>query len=60
MPYAYYFAAATKYPEQKRWVFPPAPPTPEMVARAQPYRADTLQELEASIKNTRTAIVIDG
>jgi hypothetical protein len=28
----------------------PNPPTPEMVQRAQPYRADTLQELEAVIK----------
>lgn len=28
----------------------PNPPSPEMVQRAQPYRADTLQELEAVIK----------
>ena len=29
----------------------PNPPTPEMIARAQPFRADTLQEVEAIIKN---------
>ena len=29
----------------------PNPPTPEMIARAQPFRADTLQEMEAIIKN---------
>lgn len=31
----------------------PNPPTPEMVARAQPYRADTLAKQEAVIKNPR-------
>jgi len=36
----------------------PKPPTPEMVARAQPYRADTLQEMEAIIK--RPNHLIDG
>jgi hypothetical protein len=29
----------------------PNPPTPEMVERAQPFRADTLQEMEAIIKH---------
>lgn len=29
----------------------PNPPTPEMVQRAQPFRGDTLKELEAVIKN---------
>lgn len=29
----------------------PKPPTPEMVERAQPFRGDTLNELEAVIKN---------
>jgi hypothetical protein len=33
------------------WVKKPNPPTPEMIARAQPYRADTLQEMEAIIKH---------
>jgi len=28
----------------------PNPPTPEMVQRAQPFRADTIQEFEAVIK----------
>lgn len=37
----------------------PNPPTPEMVARAQPFRADTLQEFEASIRDTRNPVVID-
>lgn len=36
----------------------PNPPTPEMVARAQPFRADTLQEMEAIIKHP--SHVIDG
>lgn len=34
----------------------PNPPTPEMVERAQPYRADTLQELEAVIRIPTKAI----
>lgn len=34
----------------------PNPPTPEMVARAQPYRADTLQEMEAIIKHPSNVI----
>ena len=34
----------------------PNPPSPEMVQRAQPYRADTLQELEAVIKYPAKAI----
>ena len=37
----------------------PKPPTKEMVARAQPFRADTLQEFEASIRDTRNPVVID-
>lgn len=37
----------------------PNPPTEEMVARAQPFRADTLQEFEASIRDTRNPVVID-
>lgn len=31
----------------------PKPPTKEMVARAQPYRADTLPKLEAVITDPR-------
>lgn len=38
------------------YAFAPKPPTPEMVARAQPYRADTLQAMEAVIKNVSTII----
>ena len=34
----------------------PNPPTPEMVARAQPFRADTLQEMEAIIKHPSNVI----
>ena len=34
----------------------PNPPSPEMVQRAQPYRADTLQELEAVIRKPAKAI----
>ena len=34
----------------------PNPPTPEMVQRAQPFRADTLQSIEAAIKNCSTII----
>jgi hypothetical protein len=34
----------------------PNPPSPEMVQRAQPYRADTLQELEAVIRKPTKAI----
>lgn len=29
----------------------PNPPTPEMVARAQPFRADVVQAMEATIKD---------
>ena len=29
----------------------PNPPTPEMVARAQPFRADVVQQMEATIKD---------
>ena len=29
----------------------PKPPTPEMVARAQPFRADVVQQMEATIKD---------
>lgn len=37
----------------------PNPPTPEMIARAQPYRADTLQKLDAVIKDPSYTL-IDG
>lgn len=36
----------------------PNPPTQEMVKRAQPFRADTLQELEAVIKHP-TGVIYD-
>ena len=35
VPFAYYVAGATKYPEKQRWVLPPIKPTPEAVAKAQ-------------------------
>jgi hypothetical protein len=34
----------------------PNPPTTEMVEKAQPFRADTLQKLEAVIKFSATPI----
>jgi len=37
----------------------PNPPSPEMVQRAQPFRADTLQNIEAAIRDL-SPIVIDG
>lgn len=45
----------TRISELKR----PNPPTPEMIARAQPYRADTLQKLDAVIKDPSYTL-IDG
>ena len=45
---------AVMYPQpdgSALYAFAPKPPTPEMIARAQPFRADTLQEVEAIIKN---------
>jgi hypothetical protein len=36
----------------------PNAPSPEMVKRAQPFRADTLQELEAVIKHP-TVVIYD-
>ena len=35
----------------ERQLVKPNPPTPEMVARAQPFRADVVQQMEATIKD---------
>ena len=35
----------------------PNRPTPEMVARAQPFRADVVQQMEATIKDPSYRIV---
>ena len=38
-------------PQQTFELRRPNPPTPEMVARAQPFRADVVKAMEATIKD---------
>lgn len=46
----------TRSSEYEQRLNRPNPPSSEMVKRAQPFRADTLQVMEAIIKNPSTSV----